>query len=449
MPSDELGAVAARALDQLTDFAALLDGSGDVVWANDFARRLLGYANDDILGTSIAQHLHPDDLARALSVLGRMSTDEVALPVTPAFYRLRTREGAWIRVELNATLVARDARGGEEDHVAVFGRYSGDHDLQDRIMDLLTTGGRTEEAISLVPEFGLWRHEGIDYAVCFLDDEGKARGAGSSTLLALGGLDDPHTPWARVSQTGDEVLAVIDELDPVFAAGARDANFTHVWGVPVPDPLHGSYSVVAFGRHAGGADAETHAYALEVMVKMLRLILVWRHQVLSLRRAARLDALTGVANRGGFWAALDGLERDSDAHMIGALFVDLDGFKAVNDRYGHAVGDMVLVEVARRLEHVVRPGDVVSRLGGDEFAVVASGLASEEDAAAIASRIVAALGEPFVVAGEVLALGASVGVATVTDGEFDPDHFLEQADRALYRAKKAGRGRWAGAGAET
>ncbi len=93
---------------------------------------------------------------------------------------------------------------------------------------------------------------------------------------------------------------------------------------------------------------------------MLRLILVWRHQVLSLRRAARLDALTGVANRSGFWAALDGLERDSDAHMIGALFVDLDGFKAVNDRYGHAVGDMVLVEVARRLEHVVRPGDVVS-----------------------------------------------------------------------------------------
>ncbi len=80
---------------------------------------------------------------------------------------------------------------------------------------------------------------------------------------------------------------------------------------------------------------------------------------------------------------------------------------------------------------------------------MASGLASEEDAAAIASRIVAALGEPFVVAGEVLALGASVGVATVTDGDFDPDHFLEQADRALYRAKKAGRGRWAGAGAET
>ncbi len=199
MPGDELGAVAARALDQLTDFAALLDGSGDVVWANDFAWRLLGYANDEILGTSIAQHVHPDDLARALGVLGRMSTDEVALPVTPAFYRLRTREGAWIRVELNATLVARDARGGEADHVAVFGRYSGDHDLQDRIMDLLTTGGRTEDAISLVPEFGLWRHEGIDYAVFFLDDEGEARAAGSPTLLALGGLDDPHTPWARVA----------------------------------------------------------------------------------------------------------------------------------------------------------------------------------------------------------------------------------------------------------
>jgi diguanylate cyclase (GGDEF)-like protein len=155
-----------------------------------------------------------------------------------------------------------------------------------------------------------------------------------------------------------------------------------------------------------------------------------------------------VANRGGFWDALDALEQRGTTATVGVFFVDLDEFKDVNDRFGHSVGDMVLVEVARRLEHVVRPGDVVARLGGDEFAVVASSLGGDEDATAIAERIVNAMAEPFVVAGEQLVLGASVGVATVDELGFDSDEFLEQADRALYLAKQAGRGRWARATSE-
>ena len=447
MPADELGAVVGRALDQLTDFVAVLDDVGTVVYLNTFASQLLGYTPDEVVGTSIADHVHPDDLARAIGVMGRMAEDEMGLPVTPAFYRLRRRDGAWMRIELNATLVVDDENGGN-DHITVLGRYSGDHDLQDRVMALLTSGEPADEAIALVPEFGFWRHAGADYAVFFLDDEGVPRSAGSAALTALGGLEDPTTPWSRVAHGGEELVEPIRELDASYAERARAACFTHVWGVPVADPLHGSYAVVAFARHTGGATAEVHGYAIDVMVKSLQLILLWRHQVLGLRRAARLDALTGVANRSGFLAVLDEIDERNGHDMIGVLFIDLDGFKAVNDRHGHAVGDMVLVEVARRLERVVRPGDEVARLGGDEFAVVALGLASEADAAAIASRIVAAIGEPFVVAGEKLELGASVGVATVADGDFDPDQFLEQADRALYRAKQAGRGRWADATAD-
>ncbi len=436
--------VAARALDELNDFAALLDVIGNVEWANNFAYQLLGYSGDELTGTSMAVHVHPDDLARALVIVERLSEDTGTVPVTPALYRLLRKDGSWVRIELNATRV----RGPDGDHLAVFGRYSGDHDLHDRITGLLTAGAPAADAVALVPEFGLWRHPGSDYAVFFLDDDGRPGCAGSARLASLGGLDDPTTPWTHVACTGDEMLAAIDELDVAYASSARAAGFTHLWGMPVEDPLHGSYAVVAFGRREDGAAPEVYGYAIGVMAKALQLILLWRHQVLSLRRAARLDALTGVANRGGFWDALDALEQRGTTATVGVFFVDPDEFTDVNDRFGHSVGDMVLVEVARRLEHVVRPGDVVARLGGDEFAVVASSLGGDEDATAIAERIVNAMAEPFVVAGEQLVLGASVGVATVDELGFDSDEFLEQADRALYLAKQAGRGRWARATSE-
>jgi diguanylate cyclase (GGDEF)-like protein len=312
-------------------------------------------------------------------------------------------------------------------------------------MELLTSEAPAQEAIALVPEFGHWRHSHVDYAVFFVDDDGRIRSCGSELITELGGLEVEESPWAAVADSGDPIVATIDELAPEFAERARAHNITHVWGVPVADPLHDTHAVVAFVRLDGGADTEVHGYALDVMAKMLQLILLWRHQVISLRRAARLDPLTGVANRAGFWDVLEALESNTDgdgSRVLGVLYVDLDGFKAVNDQHGHSVGDLVLAEVARRLSHVVRPGDLIARIGGDEFAIVADGVTSDDDAEAIAERIVKSLCEPYDVAGHTLSLGASVGAATVTSGDFDPDRLLDEADRALYRAKADGRGRW-------
>jgi diguanylate cyclase (GGDEF)-like protein len=147
-------------------------------------------------------------------------------------------------------------------------------------------------------------------------------------------------------------------------------------------------------------------------------------------RAQALALTTAALNRG----------RRSGA-MTGLLFVDLDGFKAVNDGYGHACGDEVLREVARRLRGQLRGGDVVCRLGGDEFVVLVEPVDVESDLVELAERLIAVVSEPITANGHRLTSGASIGVAVSRDAGTDADALLAEADMASYRAKAHGRGR--------
>jgi diguanylate cyclase (GGDEF)-like protein/PAS domain S-box-containing protein len=167
----------------------------------------------------------------------------------------------------------------------------------------------------------------------------------------------------------------------------------------------------------------------------------------ELEQRATTDALTGCVNRAtalaGLSTALEGTDRratDGVATGTSAIFVDLDGFKAVNDRYGHVVGDHLLVAVADRLRDVVRADDLVGRLGGDEFLVVCPAMASPEDALALAERLAAAVAEPLPVDGELLSVRASIGLA-FADGPIDAKDLIARADAAMYRSKRTGRGR--------
>ncbi len=156
-------------------------------------------------------------------------------------------------------------------------------------------------------------------------------------------------------------------------------------------------------------------------------------------RAVR-DPLTGLANRALLEERLrTALARDGrSGESTAALFLDLDGFKDVNDQHGHAVGDAVLRTVAERLVTAVRPSDTVSRLGGDEFVVLVEG-ASETALDALVERLVAALTVPVRVGTIDLDVGVSVGVALSRAGERDPQGLLSAADARMYAAKRARR----------
>jgi diguanylate cyclase (GGDEF)-like protein len=122
------------------------------------------------------------------------------------------------------------------------------------------------------------------------------------------------------------------------------------------------------------------------------------------------------------------------------LYLDLDGFKAVNDSIGHPQGDRLLIEVARRLRTALRETDTVARLGGDEFAIVQTSVEQPAAAVALCQRLLQLLAEPYDLDGQQLRLGVSIGVAMIpADGANDVE-ILRAADHALYRAKAAGRG---------
>ena len=427
------------ALEQLTDFVAVMDMSGTILWVNPFVEQLLGIGRHEGIGASIADFLHPDDLGRAVEVMADMAGDSLGVSPTPAIYRIRNNSDSWTPVELNATVHA----GAAGDRVVfVVGRYSGDRALQDQILERLIAGAPPSEVIELVPRFGSWRHPDDHYVVIYTADDGRLAATGTPASVKLTDLDERDAPWTTAASQHQETLVDTADLPTKLRREAAAAGLSACWAIPVEDPLNSRPAViVAWSRHGAGRP-EVHRYALQTMARALKLLLQWRQQVTSLRLAARRDPLTGLPNRTSFFEVLDRLQDAATAELIGVLYVDLDGFKAVNDVHGHLVGDDVLVQAATRIAGVLRPSDTVARLGGDEFAVLCQELGSDAVGGAIADRIVRSFAEPFVVDDHEVSIGASVGIATVRAADLDGELLLDLADQALYEAKNAGRGRW-------
>ena len=156
---------------------------------------------------------------------------------------------------------------------------------------------------------------------------------------------------------------------------------------------------------------------------------------------ARHDPLTGVANRALFRQKLDeACAEIGEGRPFGLLLIDLDHFKGVNDTWGHLVGDKLLSEVADRLRGIVRAGDLVARLGGDEFAIIAHSVTQASHVVALAERVCRAARQPFVIDGNVLLIGASVGIALAPADGTRAQELLHAADLAMYAVKAEGRG---------
>lgn len=159
---------------------------------------------------------------------------------------------------------------------------------------------------------------------------------------------------------------------------------------------------------------------------------------------ANFDPLTGLANRG---LCLDRLTRSlaharRSGNRVGVLFIDLDGFKNVNDSLGHAAGDELLIEAAQRLEGCVREQDTACRMGGDEFVLVVHDLPDRSDLLRVAASALSHLGEPFTLAEGTRQISGSIGIAVFPEDGDNADTLLTHADKALYHAKRSGKNRY-------
>ncbi len=170
-----------------------------------------------------------------------------------------------------------------------------------------------------------------------------------------------------------------------------------------------------------------------------------------IRQLAYYDALTGLPNRRLLEDRLDHAIRHAHRkqQMLAVMFIDLDHFKDVNDVHGHAAGDQLLTEIARRVQSCLREDDTLARLGGDEFIVLLPELDSTEHATRVARRLIEANARPYPCGDALVRVGSSIGISLYPlDGQ-TTDTLMQAADQAMYRAKAAGRNQFRLAGTET
>ena len=190
------------------------------------------------------------------------------------------------------------------------------------------------------------------------------------------------------------------------------------------------------------------ALCLVLYTLIMKLMTAHNHRILHDKIAAehknmallKRDPLTGLANRRALRSTLQRLKTDNTHQTICALCLDLDGFKAVNDQFGHPAGDMLLVEIGHRLQRLVREEDLVCRLGGDEFIILLFDATSSQ-AESKAQLIIAELSHPVGLdQGQSTQVGVSVGIAITPDHAENPEDLISLADKALYLAKAEGKG---------
>lgn len=421
----------------IDDFTArvLIDEAGTILHANPTAAEIIGRTPEEVVGTSIIDYADPGELDSALAALSEMGEPELRTGGIPTVFATQHADGHVVRVELGARdYLDAGGRGmislrlrtfDREHHLAVF-------------LERLAVGADLDTLLDTV--MGHADHLLVDTAPALLLDDGRWVSHEVPEALVRAAEQAPagSCPW-HASSRGERRVVSVDGLPDDLAREARRAGFASCWAEPVVvrNDRSPAASLVMW-RVWDGEPFLGAQQAVERLTSTISLAFLHQRARERLEVAASTDHLTGLTNRAEMFAAL---ERSLQAGAVGLLYVDLDRFKEVNDSHGHGVGDRVLVTVADRLRSALRAGDVATRIGGDEFVVLCPGVA-DDAMTDVAGRLVSALAEPVVVGGHALDLGVSVGAAWSARSEMSADELLEVADRALYRAKRAGGDRW-------
>ena len=433
---DELLAILAN--DATASWFAI-DGQLRITWTNRAACALLRMA--DPVGRSAIELVHPNDLGLVAESLE--SLEGAQKLVLPTVLRVLNGDGEYIPVEIwvqhtgspeSATYVVfslRDARPtvSVDDYLVSAMRGEDPH----------TSLGHLSRALeSQLPGIGVvhwgWNGRRFEHAVSSHPDFEPAEMLRTDSRPVESSSNDSRLPWERATARNSYVetldLSTL-ALSPDLRAATKRAGLSscHAQGVESAERERGAlvlWDTLTLPLSAGGRRI------MERTAKFAMLALDRYALDMQLHRRATTDSLTGLANRTVLFEDLQSLITEGVPSAL--LLMDLDGFKAVNDTYGHPIGDKVLEGVASRLLAAVRSGDVVARLGGDEFGVLVRNTSDAKIIRDIATRVIATCRQPFILGRIRVKVGMSVGV-TATNAHPTSEDAISAADRALYSSK--------------
>lgn len=402
-------------LENSHDAFVACDEDGRIVEWNRSAEAVFGWRRSEAVGRAMAELIIPARLRRAHEAgMARLAAGGPSRVLDQRLQlQARHRSGREFPVEVTISLVRVGSR-------RLFTAFL--HDISERTAaekQLRENEARLRMITNSVP--ALMAHVGPDLRYRFANDAYRSwLGRGDEDFAGLAMRDVLGAAlWAQVESRVARARRG-EAISFETARPDRNGVTRHLQVVYIPD---GDAADGPCGFYIAAHEVTEHKRAAEVLAE----------------RALR-DELTGLPNRAGWTQALDaGLARCERAALGAAvMFIDLDGFKQVNDRHGHDVGDAVLREFARRLRDCVRETDTVARLAGDEFVILLEGVRDPAQAAAkVASMIVRAMEPAFEIGTLRLPMAGSIGIAVQADGRFDRSHLLRRADEAMYAAKRA------------
>ncbi|APE34211.1 sensor domain-containing diguanylate cyclase [Nocardia mangyaensis] len=409
-----------RSLVEHTPDAICVHESGTIVYVNPAMVRLLGARSaDDLLGLSIQTFVHPDSIPPMLARIAQLTAEGSASP--PAEMDLVRVDGRTVPVQTVSVLTVWQ---GELAYQVVVHDLTAQRAAEDSARraesHFTTVVSQLEEGVLVVDRRG--RLESINPAgrrILGIDDADPVLGRRFDELPATMIDRDGHPlpgdqhPMARTLATGEVVTRFVFGVERVDGQLVWLSCNCRLLNPDSPD----SSGVSSF------AD-----------------ITEYRASRRQLEYQATHDALTGLANRSLILSQLSTALADEGGTLVTTvLFIDLDGFKAINDTLGHAIGDTVLQIVAQRLQRALRAEDLVGRLGGDEFLVLLAGHPQRADLPALVERLRVTMSEPIIARGHRLEVSASIGITELGPHERrTPEAVLHDADLAMYRDKPAG-----------
>jgi diguanylate cyclase (GGDEF)-like protein/PAS domain S-box-containing protein len=392
--------------DHANDLVTITDGAGSLSYVSRSVTHLLGWSPDELVGKPSTYLMHPEDQAASQVIADYLAGEVEPRPVE---HRIRHRDGTWRVFESITTDLTHEPNIG--------GLVTSARDITDRRQ----AEQRAQQLTEVLEQ--------------------------SNEVVVL---SEPNGHLVYANQRARELLGLgtghdVGELSSIES---RERLRTEI--MPFVR-RHGLWSGELTLRTTTGdevpmlATVQAHRESGEIV-----LLSTIAHDITEMKKAqhrleyeATHDALTGLPNRAMFnEVGEQALERAArHARATAVLFLDLDGFKEVNDSLGHDAGDRVLVEVAKRLRVAVRGGDLVARLGGDEFCVLCELVTGEDEMRELGNRIIGAVSTPLVVHGREVQVGTSIGIALDTGEAGTIGNLVRDADVALYHAKREGKSR--------